>query len=599
MKSARKRRVMAVEAPAEHSEGTGVTEVMKSTKRTVGERDKATGKSGDLLIENDENSTPSSPAVALCPQISDNSTCIMEAGKKLPVLDIYPGQILLPSSKIKLQLFPIDEGTCMGLEKDGFHPYLELTLSARKKISSVVKHLNSKWGGSSVALGEPMLFPYDSVEKFTSYGWTINDNGITAADVYAAIKNPAVFRLRYGWRSNSEAKTFVVPSTSTLTEGHLEVEDMRKGCGNREEYGKVKQIEATGEDFKPIGVSGGTHADFSEKMSIVRQIDTMDNEVRANSSIEQSSSLWADSLTNVSIGGLLSEASLQGKYCDAKSNGSNAGLQPSQLISDSFDAFLADQMNHSQGPRPPPHDTHSSILDAEDTCHAFAFPKYSSLNKDSQVLGGSDFSKPCSQDASTKSFKFPFATEANMQSVIPQGHSCQESETDLKLCSRVYNDESSLGLSGINWTDSLGPFDLGLSSSRKINGGDNISLSGIMEKNPELNSASSSTSSTLKSIRWHEESLPASLSPILRSNTERSPRTEGHPNDLRNSPRTEGHPNALRNIQNFALLQASITDIINHREGNEFAPFSRTLSTLDFRTLDPEKTLKLFGLDKD
>ncbi|KAL5820566.1 hypothetical protein ACOSQ3_022448 [Xanthoceras sorbifolium] len=120
-----------------------------------------------------------------------------------------------------------------------------------------------------------------------------------------------------------------------------------------------------------------------------------------------------------------------------------------------------------------------------------------------------------------------------------------------------------------------------------------------MEKNPELNSASSSTSSTLKSIRWHEESLPASLSPILRSNTERSPRTEGHPNDLRNSPRTEGHPNDLRNFQNYALLQASITDIINHREGNEFAPFSRTLSTLDFRTLDPEKISKLFGLDKD
>ncbi|KAL5818570.1 hypothetical protein ACOSQ4_022412 [Xanthoceras sorbifolium] len=109
-----------------------------------------------------------------------------------------------------------------------------------------------------------------------------------------------------------------------------------------------------------------------------------------------------------------------------------------------------------------------------------------------------------------------------------------------------------------------------------------------MEKNPELNmqgqetanSASSSTSSTLKSIRR------ASLSPILRSNTKRS-------------PRTEGHPNALRNIQNYTLLQASITDIINHREGNEFAPFSRTLSTLDFRTLDPEKISKHFGLDKD
>ncbi|KAK1587477.1 hypothetical protein Q3G72_013255 [Acer saccharum] len=108
-----------------------------------------------------------------------------------------------------------------------------------------------------------------------------------------------------------------------------------------------------------------------------------------------------------------------------------------------------------------------------------------------------------------------------------------------------------------------------------------------MEKNADLNSASSSTFSTWKPIRRHEESLHnTSLSPILCSN-------------LKRSPRTEGHPNALRNIQNFTLLQASITDIINHRQGNEFAPFSRTLSTLDFRTLDPEKISKLFGLDKD
>ncbi|KAK2656104.1 hypothetical protein Ddye_009156 [Dipteronia dyeriana] len=465
MKFTRKRRVQAVEVPAV---GTDVIGDMKSMKRTVGEHDKPTGKSDDLLIENEESSSPSSLAVGLCPHILDNSTCNIEARKELPVLDVYLAQILIPSSKIKLQLFPIDEGTRMGLEKDGFHPYLELTLSARKKISSVVKHLHSKWGGSSVALGEPMLFPYDALENLTSFRWTVNDSGITAVDVYAALKNPSVFRLRYGWISISEAKTFGVLSTSTPTEGHLIVEDPQKGCSDKEEYGKVRQMEAEGEDFKPV--SGGTTADFGEKISFGRQIEHMDNEVRVNS-IGQSSSLWSDSLTNISIGGLLSEASLQGK---------NYEVQPSQLMSDSFDAFLADQMNHSQGARPPTHDSHSSILDAEDTCHAFAFPKYSSLNKDSQVLGRSAVSRPCSQDNSTKSFKFPYSTEANMQSGITQGDTCQDSETDLKLCSRVYNDESSLGLSGINWTDSLGPFDLGLSSSRKISSGENISLNGIV-----------------------------------------------------------------------------------------------------------------------
>nr|QYW07105.1 cyclin-dependent kinase like 6 [Dimocarpus longan] len=100
------------------------------------------------------------------------------------------------------------------------------------------------------------------------------------------------------------------------------------------------------------------------------------------------------------------------------------------------------------------------------------------------------------------------------------------------------------------------------------------------------NSASSSTSSTAKTISRHEDSLNVSLSLIRRSNTKRS-------------PKTEVHPNALRNIQNYTLLQASISDIVNHRQGNAFAPYSRTLSTLDFRTLDPEKISKLFGLDKD
>ena len=72
---------------------------------------------------------------------------------------------------------------------------MELTLSVRKKISSVLKHLNSKWGGSSIAQGEPILFPYNIVEK--QAGWTLNDNDISAGDVYEAVGRPDIFRLRY------------------------------------------------------------------------------------------------------------------------------------------------------------------------------------------------------------------------------------------------------------------------------------------------------------------------------------------------------------------------------------------------------------------
>lgn len=62
----------------------------------------------------------------------------------------------------------------------------------------MLKHLNSKWGGSSIAQGEPILFPYNIVEKQAGHRrWTLNDNDISAGDVYESIGRPAIFRLRY------------------------------------------------------------------------------------------------------------------------------------------------------------------------------------------------------------------------------------------------------------------------------------------------------------------------------------------------------------------------------------------------------------------
>ncbi|KAJ0915924.1 hypothetical protein HanPSC8_Chr06g0255591 [Helianthus annuus] len=104
-----------------------------------------------------------------------------------------------PLTKIKLQLFPIDEVTRLGLEKDGLNPFLELTLKARKKISSVIKHIHTKWGGSHIAVGEPMLLPYDTHLRQSpmSRRWTSKDSSINAGDVYMAVQSPAIFRLRY------------------------------------------------------------------------------------------------------------------------------------------------------------------------------------------------------------------------------------------------------------------------------------------------------------------------------------------------------------------------------------------------------------------
>lgn len=101
----------------------------------------------------------------------------------------------------------------------------------------------------------------------------------------------------------------------------------------------------------------------------------------------------------------------------------------------------------------------------------------------------------------------------------------------------------------------------------------------------ETGNSGSSTSSSLKPISY-EQSLRPSFLPIRHSNQSRS-------------PKTEAHPNATKNIQNFTLLQASISDIINHKGANGMPSYRRSISTLDFRTLDPEKMSKLFGLDKD
>ncbi|XVF58685.1 hypothetical protein PTKIN_Ptkin07bG0085600 [Pterospermum kingtungense] len=456
MGASKKRRVKALEPHLETDASRDCYEIEKSRKRSVRQQfHEAAGKTVKHV-----HSSPSGSAEALSSSFETRTTNFVEEITKLPALYLNTGERLHPSSKVKLQLFPIDESTRLGLEKGGFHPYLELTLSARKKISSVLKHLDSKWGSSTIALGEPVLFPYSVAENLASYRWTRNDINISAMDVYATIGSPAVFRLRYGWMSDLETKNLEQPSASALFKPSSKLEDVQKVCNTHMQsiYGRGEETEVTREESeKPITMSAETNAVNADKMPPNEAVDSMDNEVRVDSSIGQSLAMWADSLTNISIGGLLSEASLQGKFgnCDPKSNGRTTGLQSSQLISDSFDAFLAGQMNLSQNPTPPPQVTHSSILDADDTCHGFPFQKFPCLGKDATASGGSAYAHSGSKDTGSKSFKHHNQMKANNQS---QGQPCQQSDTDLMLCSRIYNDESSLELSGIKWTESLGPW---------------------------------------------------------------------------------------------------------------------------------------------
>ncbi|RHN43035.1 putative protein-serine/threonine kinase CMGC-CDK-CRK7-CDK9 family [Medicago truncatula] len=90
-----------------------------------------------------------------------------------------------------------------------------------------------------------------------------------------------------------------------------------------------------------------------------------------------------------------------------------------------------------------------------------------------------------------------------------------------------------------------------------------------------------SGSSKASSVFTNERSMNASISPVF-------------PSSRKISPKTEGHPNALKNIKNYPLLHASILDMINPKEGNDFGQFRRSFSTLDFR-LDPNKLSSLYG----
>ncbi|XP_048232242.1 TSL-kinase interacting protein 1 isoform X2 [Ricinus communis] len=475
--SMKKQMAKVAEAPKKLKVGAGSTQVGKSANRNRGRCPKSAGKSEKLSVEKDKHSSPSGSRLHLL----DEGNCPAETTKRFHIPEQCPEHALHLSGKIKLQLFPLDEPTRMGLEKDGYHPYLELTLSARKKISSVLNHLNHKWGDSSIATGEPFLLPYKIAECLSSCRWTLNDVGLSAGDIYAAVGSPSIFR--YGWVTDCENKSSELQSTLIPSEACLRHEGIQKVCSNNVENinGKGKQNEDPSEELKPNIVSGATDVSVADKTPSSGLVESMRNEGKMHVGTGQSS-LWDDALTNISIGGLLSEASLKGMFstCEPKSDGSNAGLLPSQLISDSFDAFIMSQVNCSQAPRLPPHGTSSSILDAEDTCHAFAFQNFSSSGKDALALRESAYGHTSSQDAVSKSFKNPNISEVSIQSGLPQSHGCQESETDLSLCSRLYNDESSLGLSGIKWTDSLGPFDLGLSSSRKIISGDSLSISRII-----------------------------------------------------------------------------------------------------------------------
>ncbi|KAJ1398583.1 putative TSL-kinase interacting protein 1 [Sesbania bispinosa] len=370
------------------------------------------GYSEELLTDKENQHFPFKGPLGICPDLPNKDTFLMEKREALE-LELHPGQTLTSSAKIKLQLFPINEETRTGLEKDGHNPYLELTLRGRKKISSVLKHLEKKWGSSSIAKGKPMLFPYNTMENLSGCKrWTINDIDTTATAVYAAVGSPAIFRLKYGWFNIHEPRSFGIPLTPIPYESGVQSEGTERGCNANLETlcDERDKVEATAKEYKAIDVGNAESEIVAQKMDNA-SADPLDNEPAGSSSLQQPSLAWADSLINISVGGLLSEASLLGGF-DSKLFGNNAAMQPNEIISDSLDAFIASQISHPPVSKLPAEDLRTSILDAEETCHAFPLKKLSSP-ADVQTASRKDNSVACSQDVSSNSLKLLYTDKVS------------------------------------------------------------------------------------------------------------------------------------------------------------------------------------------
>lgn len=93
---------------------------------------------------------------------------------------------------------------------------------------------------------------------------------------------------------------------------------------------------------------------------------------------------WADSLSNISIGDLLSEASptSDANFCYPSPAQKNSSLQQIPFTCDSFDVAIASLVAHHQTTNQSTQVPHSSIWDAEETCHAFPLHKIASNNND-------------------------------------------------------------------------------------------------------------------------------------------------------------------------------------------------------------------------
>ncbi|XP_047335012.1 TSL-kinase interacting protein 1-like [Impatiens glandulifera] len=337
-------------------------------------------------------------------------------------------------AKLKLQLFPVDEATRKALEMDNHNPHLELTLGIRKKISSVLEHLNRKWGNCSLASGELVLFPYNIlIENSNAHQRWTQDSVLCAGDIHGLIGSPQFFRLRYGWFCKNKLPQ--VPLIPSCTNGVFGSSSINNCNDHLESSNQMRN--------KSLLIETSNQEIAREK------VNKDDRRLRTGASLSVGE--WADSLTNISVGDLLTGVpeDINSNYVDQPQSRYFQSLEPQlPFNSDSFDAAIAahvqryNQKQTSLGPAP-------SIWDAEETCDAFSFRKNSVQPEELHSI-----SNMLVEDLANK------GESANGGNIIDD---CPFDSPIVENSPKDLN-----GLTDIYWTDSLGPLGMDFCSAEDV-----------------------------------------------------------------------------------------------------------------------------------